>query len=257
MTVAVKDLSFTYGTHSVLAGIDMSMEKGRVSAIVGPNAVGKTTLLRCIGKIYKPRSGAVYIDGKAVGQMSGLEFARMLAYVPQSSPRSFSVTVYEAVLLGRKPHLAWSVSRHDREIVAGLLRRLNIEHLAWRSVEELSGGERQKVALARALAQEPAILLLDEPTTSLDMKHQLELMEMVRALASEQGVTVVMVLHDLNLAFRYADYAFLLSTDGIYAQGDPRQVFTPDNIAAVYEVEAQVVDTLNGPHLLPVRQLPA
>lgn len=253
MDLQAKDLGFSYGSTSILEQISLHIQKGQVTSIIGPNGIGKSTLLRCLANIYKPQVGSVYLDGKQIATLSPRELAKELGYVPQIQSDVFAITVYEAILLGRKPYIRWSVRPNDLEIVNKIMRRLGLERFAERTVNTLSGGERQKVAIARALAQDPSILFLDEPTSSLDMSHQLELMELVTQLAHEQGSTVVMVLHDLNLAARFSDQIFLLGTQGIHAQGSPHKVLVPVTIQEVYGVEVEIIPTSQGPYVLPLK----
>lgn len=252
MSLQINDLSFAYGSTLILQKLNFAIAENKVTSVIGPNGIGKSTLVRCLANIYQPDQGVVYLDGKNIATITGRELAKQLGYVPQSHSDVFSITVYEAILLGRKPYIRWSVKGQDLKIVDGLIQRLGLEQFAQRTLNTLSGGERQKVAIARALAQEPTVLFLDEPTSSLDMAHQLELMELVVDLARRQGTTIVLVLHDLNLAARFSDQIILLGRQGIYAQGVPQSVITPEHIRAIYGVEVEVLATSKGPQVLPL-----
>lgn len=255
MSVRAENLNFAYEENLILKDIALHIPPNQVSTIIGTNGIGKSTLLRCLANIYQPQSGAIYLNGKDIAAFTATELARELGYVPQVQSDVFPLTVYEAILLGRKPYIRWSVRSRDLAVVDAIVERFNLGEFSERKISTLSGGERQKVALARALAQEPSMLFLDEPTSNLDLAHQLELMELVVELTSTLGSTVVMVLHDLNLAARFSDQVFLLDKSGVYAHGTPKSVLTSENIAAVYSVEVEVLSTPYGPYIVPVKRL--
>ncbi|NPV52708.1 MAG: ABC transporter ATP-binding protein [Firmicutes bacterium] len=257
MKLLIKDICFSYGSHRALDNVSLEVHAGEVVSLVGPNGSGKSTMLRCIAHVLKPQQGAIYLDGREATRVSSREMARLLGYVPQLSVEIFPLTVFEAVLLGRKPYITWGVSQKDKDVVARVLKFMGIEDLAPRFLDELSGGEKQKVLIARALAQEPEVFLFDEPTSSLDIKHQLEVLEVIRGLAIERGCSVVMVLHDLNLASRFSDKMLLLRGGKVFAAGRPETALTPENIEAVYGVEARVTQSPFGPSVLPIRSLEA
>ncbi len=248
----VKGICFRYGSREVLRDVELEAKAGEILTIIGPNGAGKSTLLRCINRILKPYLGTVFLDGKELSRLKAQERAQVVGYVPQASGEVFPSTVFETVLMGRKPHLSWGVGRGDLEVVGAVLQRLGLMDLAERYLSELSGGEKQKVLIARALAQEPEVLLLDEPISNLDVKHQLEVLEMVRDVA-RQGKCVLMVMHDLNMAARFSDQLLMLKNGIVFAAGDPRSVLTPENIRAVYEVEAMIVPTSVGPYVITTR----
>ncbi|WP_419657419.1 putative ABC transporter, ATP-binding protein [Desulfosarcina variabilis str. Montpellier] len=196
------DIQAGYGHTRVLAGISAAVGKGEVLGIVGPNGAGKTTLIKCIARIIEPSGGRVSIDGIDVRRLSRPTLAQKIGYVPQHLPSRFSMSVFETVLTGRRPHAAWRPSKRDLDRTARVIRQLGLDDLALRDVGELSGGQIQKVLLARALAQQPDYLLLDEPTSSLDLYHQLEVMQMVSALVRQNAIGAIMAMHDLTLAGR-------------------------------------------------------
>lgn len=249
--VEVKDISFAYakGGPNILDGISFDVPDGICTAILGNNGAGKSTLLKCIDRILRPKSGSVVVDGKDVFAMSGSEMAQNVAYVAQNA-RAVDMTVFDTVLLGRKPYIQWDATSSDRSIVSNILHRMKLEDYALRNVSELSGGEAQKVLIARSLAQEPRVLLLDEPTSNLDPRNQHEVMQLVRAIARESGISVITVLHDLNLAIRYCDRFMLLKDSRIYAYGG-REVMTPDIVETVYDMHVHIVDCMGIPVLIP------
>lgn len=236
----IVDVQAHYGRARILSGISATVEKGRILGIVGPNGAGKTTLLKCIARIIRRTGGSVRIDGAVIDGMPRSAIARRLGYVPQHVPARFSMTVFETVLTGRRPHAAWRPSDRDLHKTARILQKLNLDDLAMRDVSELSGGQLQKVLLARALAQEPDYLLLDEPTSSLDLYHQLEVMEMVADLARENIVGVAMAVHDLSLAARFSHDLLMMKGGEVVGKGSPAELLTPAAIRDVYGVDADV-----------------
>lgn len=249
MNLAVNGLSFSYNHRSILNDIDFRLESGELLAILGPNGSGKTTLLKCIDGILHPQSGTITIDGKRIDDYARSDIAKIIGYVPQSNGRVFPNTVFDTVLLGRKPHIQWAPTSEDLEIVSGLIEQLNLEEFALRSITDLSGGERQKVIIGRALAQEPSILLLDEPTNNLDLKHQMAVLDLVKQ-QTKKGLSVIMALHDLNLALRFCDRILMLHEGNVYTEGG-LDVLTPEAIEAVYDVEVSTVEYSRGVFVIP------
>ena len=237
--IEVQNLSFSYGHHPVLSHVGFTAQSGECVGILGNNGAGKSTLITCINRIRTPDSGSVLIDGKAVGNMSRRELARSVAYVAQKNEMS-QTTVFDCVLLGRKPYIRWAVGEEDLRLCTAMIHRVGLEALELRSLDELSGGELQKVMLARALVQRPKVLLLDEPTSNLDPRNQYEMMELVREVAREQHITVLIVIHDLNLALRYCDRFFFLKDGSGYRYGG-LEVVDQHTIESVYGVCAKVM----------------
>jgi iron complex transport system ATP-binding protein len=253
LKLTINKLSFNYGTFQVLKGVELEMELGEMLSIVGPNGSGKSTLLRCINRILKPKQDTVLIDGKDASRVSIKELSKIMGYVPQSSTSTFPFTVFDVVLMGRAPYISWNLSERDTEIVAEMLDFLGIGDLAMRHYNELSGGEQQKVIIARALAQQPQILLLDEPTSSLDIKHQMEILCILKSLAQSKERLVIVSMHDLNLASRFSDSMVMLKQGCIYAVGTPEDVLTEKNIEAVYGIKACVTTSVVGkPQVTPL-----
>ena len=249
MKIVVKGVSVVYRCIRALDGVSVELESGKVTAVVGPNGAGKTTLLRCINGVVKPRAGVVLLDGTDIRRLKPVELAKRMGHVPQLAPQHLPLTVFETVALGRRPYVSWALGEADLRAIEEAMRAVGVEHLSDRYFDELSGGERQKVLIAMALAQEPEVLLLDEPTSNLDIRHQLEILSLIRRLAHEKDLTVLMAMHDLNLASRFSDTMVMLKDGRIFAIGTPSEVLTPENIRAVYGVEAAV---LTNPHLLIV-----
>lgn len=251
----VLDVEFAYESEAVLDGITLAVDRGEVLGIIGPNGSGKSTLLRCLNRILDPDDGSVLVDGESIREMSRTELARQVGYVPQEERGAFPSTVFDTVLLGRKPHVGWRPTERDRSIVATAIERLGLEEYALRSIDELSGGQRQKVLIGRALVQEASVLLLDEPTSSLDIRHQLEVLDLVREQATAERAAVI-AIHDLNLAARYCDRLAMLCDDRIVAAGGP-EILTPETIRDVYGVEATVTDHAGRRVVIPERPLSA
>ena len=254
VNITIKGLSFNYNSSTILDDLDLVVDDSQVLGLVGPNGSGKTTLIKCIDKILKPK-GSIFLDGFDIETMNKKAIAKRLGYVPQSSSTPISTSVFDTVLMGRRPHIGWRVSDADLDKVADVLKLLRLENLAMRDLSQLSGGQKQKVLIARALCQEPSVLLLDEPTSSLDMKHQLEVMETITSLVKKKKISAVMALHDLNLAAMFVDKLAILKGGRIYAAGEPADLLNERNIREVYGVEAIVMDNLDRPYIIPLRSL--
>lgn len=251
MKIRIKEVEFSYSSTRILDGISLNLEKGFV-CILGQNGVGKSTLIHCINCLLKPQSGEVTIDETSVAGMTLKEIARKVGYVPQAATDVFALSVLDTVMMGRHPHTGWNTGEEDLRIAEGCLATLGIEHLAMRMFDELSAGQKQKVMIARGLAQGTDMIMLDEPTSNLDIRHQLEVMDILADLVKTKGLLVIMVSHDLNMTARYADQVIMLKSGKIFAAGSPDDVFTEDNIKEVYGVEAEVVRSHNRPYIIPL-----
>ena len=238
--IQISNVSVTYDSIEALKGVTISMEGGKVYSLVGPNGSGKTTLLRCIDCIVRPKVGAVFLDGRDISKFSTRELAKTIGYVPQTQVAYHPLTAFKTVLMGRRPYVSWSLGEKDVEIARKALKVVGAEHLANRYYDELSGGEKQKVMIARALAQEPKVLLLDEPTSNLDLRHQLEILYLLRQLAEKDGLLIVMAMHDINLACRFSDFIIMLKDGKIFAVGKPDEAVTPENVRRVYGVDVAI-----------------
>ncbi|HNX10087.1 MAG TPA: ABC transporter ATP-binding protein [Methanothrix sp.] len=252
--ISINDLTFSYKSNKILDNLNITVGDSEIMSLVGPNGSGKTTLIKCIDRILKPK-GSILLEGREVQEMKQQEIARQIGYVPQSSSTPLATTVFDTVLMGRRPHISWRVTDQDLDKVADMLERLNLQELAMRDFGQLSGGQKQKVLIARALAQEPTILLLDEPTSNLDMKHQLDVLETISSMVKEKGISAVMAIHDLNLAARFSDKLVMLKKGVVYAAGTPNELISERNISEVYGVEALVMRSLDKPCIVPLRSL--
>lgn len=235
--ITVEKLYFSYDKRlEILKNIDISIKKGEVVSLLGPNGSGKTTLLKCINSLLLPTKGAVYVNGKNVSLMKRHEVARYVSYVPQEHRTSFPYTVMDVVLLGRMPYIGLfsSPNSSDIEKCYEILNSIGISHLAERIYTQISGGERKLCLIARALCSEAEVLLLDEPTSNLDMKHQTDVLRIIKELSQSKGLTVLMTLHDPNLAILSADKAILLKEGRIIYEGQTKYVITKEKIENTY-----------------------
>ena len=255
-TLNASRISAGYGDTEVLHGLDLAVPPGRITAIVGANACGKSTLLRAMSRLLFPREGEVLLDGKSIHRTAPRQLARTLGLLPQSPIAPEGITVSDLVGRGRHPHQSlfsrWTKS--DDEAVESALTATRTQDLAERSVDELSGGQRQRVWIAMALAQQTDILLLDEPTTFLDISHQVEVLDLLTDLNRERGTTVIMVLHDLNLAARYADYLVAMRDGRVEVTGAPEEVLTQATVRHVFGLESEIITdpVSDRPMMLPI-----
>jgi iron complex transport system ATP-binding protein len=241
-TIETRNLTLGYNGQSVIEGLSLAAAPGSVLALTGPNGAGKTTLLRALARLLRPQRGSVMVDGRDAWTLSTREAAQKVGLVPQGEALDWPLTVEEVVALGRAPHRGWflPLSGRDRQAIESALAETGLLALRQRPVAALSGGERQRVLIARALAQEPSILLLDEPTAHLDLHFQGAVLGLVRRLAHEGAMAVVVSLHDLNLAALYADRVALLAEGRLLVEGTPDEVFTPEYLERAYGVRVAV-----------------
>lgn len=250
--LAARDLRAGYGARAVLDGVSLEIPRGGITALVGPNGSGKSTLLKALARLLAPTRGAVLLEGEAIASLPTAAVARRLAILPQAPVAPAALTVRELVEQGRYPHVGAlrMLRRQDHDAVREALALTGLEPFAHRALDALSGGERQRAWIALALAQDTPVLLLDEPTTFLDVGHQMEVLGLVERLERERGLTVVMVLHDLNQAARHADRMVVLQAGRVVADGPPSEVFEPGMLARVFRIEARVlVDPVTGGRL--------
>ncbi|MEW4224203.1 ABC transporter ATP-binding protein [Rossellomorea marisflavi] len=237
-----KDLTLAYGERTIIDQMDLDIPKGEITVFIGGNGCGKSTLLRSIARLMKPKEGSVLLDGESISRLSTKEVARKMAILPQTPVSPEGLTVLQLVKQGRYPHQSWlkQWSRKDEEIVEDALRATGMEEFRDRKVDELSGGQRQRAWIALTLAQDTDIILLDEPTTYLDMTHQIEILDLLFELNEREGRTIVMVLHDINLACRYAHNIVAIRDREVYAQGKPEEVINCELVKHVFGMDCQV-----------------
>lgn len=235
----VRSLHFAYDHRPVLKGLDFRVAAGELCALLGNNGVGKSTLLRCLLGVLRPQRGRVLLDGQDGAALGRRQMAQRMAYVAQQSTSRERLTVFDVVLMGRRPYITSAVQDSDLEVVREVIERLGLEVLALRFIDELSGGEAQKVLIARALAQEPSVLVLDEPTSNLDLKNQHEVMRAIKEAVEQRGIAAVVAIHDINLALRFADRFILLKDGAVLASGGPG-IITAESVRETYGVTASV-----------------
>jgi iron complex transport system ATP-binding protein len=241
-SVSAEGLTLAYGNTTIISEIDLHIPKGQITVLIGSNGCGKSTLLRSFARLLKPQQGSIMLDGRSIARMTTKEVARQLAVLPQSPVLPEALTVLQLVKLGRYPHqtLFQQWSEEDEQQVAEALRLTDMTELKGRSVDSLSGGQRQRAWIAMTLAQNTEILLLDEPTTYLDLGYQVEILDLLFELNLQEQRTIVMVLHDLNLSCRYAHHMVAVSDKGIYAQGKPEEIVTRELVRDVFRMECEI-----------------
>ncbi len=252
MILQVNGVSFGYNGRKVLNDVRFSVSPGELLVILGPNGVGKTTLLRCINSILKPAEGTVWVDGHDVLGLSPHQIAHRVGYVAQQQAAG-RLTAFDAILMGRRPHIRWRVSDEDLRIVDGAIKSLGLQGLSMRYIDQMSGGELQKVAIGRALVQEPKLLLLDEPTSNLDLKNQIEILRLLRHAVQDHGLAAVMTMHNLNMALRFADSYLFLKEGRIFDIGRPEAI-AAETVEAVYGVSVAIHHHNGHPLVIPVEE---
>jgi len=240
--INVEKLSFSYGLKKVLEQVDMNIKKGSFFCIVGPNGSGKSTLLKVISTALKPRKGVVYLEGRNINQIKNRSVAKLLSFVPQNTSLEFDFKVSDVVLMGRYPYVnkLRGETQNDLDIAEKAMQYTNTDYLKNRSFMELSGGERQRVILAQALAQEPEILILDEPVSHLDLQHQVEILSLIKKMCVDKKLTAIVVLHDLNMASAYSDYIVMMKDGEVKRQGTPFETLTAANIKEIFNIDVHV-----------------
>lgn len=249
--VKVENITYSYGRSlgNVLENVGFEIHSGGCVAVLGNNGAGKSTLLKCIDRIHPTKDSVVVVEGKNIFEMGSRAMAQHIAYVPQNAA-AVDLTVFDAVLLGRRPYIKWDTTEEDRRIVSDIICQMGLEDYVLRKVSELSGGEAQKVVMARALAQQPKFLLLDEPTSNLDPRNQHEVMRLISDIARKNKICVVIIIHDLNLAIRYCDRFLFLKDAEVYSYGG-RETVTEETIEAVYDMKAKIIDCDGIPVIVP------
>lgn len=253
-SIRISGIDYAYEKGKlILDDVSLDIENPQLVSIIGPNGVGKSTLIHCMNRILSPSKGTVLIDGRDISRIRVKDLAKKIGYVPCSADDCFPLTVVDTVLMGRNPHSRWKGDlRSDMKVVEEALELMDIKPLAMRQFNELSAGQHQRVMLARGLAQEPEILLLDEPTSNLDLKHQMDVIRILKSLSSKKGIAIVMISHDVNLAARYSDNIIMMLDGGIYDAGRPSDVITRESIKAVYGVDSEILYRNGRPVVLPI-----
>ena len=254
----VQGLSGGYSAQALIQQLYLALDRGTWMSLVGPNGSGKSTLLKLLTRILTPLAGCVYLNGRSIHEAPTKAIAQTMAFLPQQQTVPQGLTVHQLVGLGRSPHQdwwEWNLSNQDLEIVDRCLQQVRLHDFCDRPVEDLSGGERQRAFLALALAQEPKVLLLDEPTTYLDVHYQLELLELLKQLNKMHHLTIVTVLHELNLAARYSDRIAILNAGRLHSIGTPDVVMTPKMLADVFKIHAEIIHTSVGLQVCPLSPL--
>ncbi len=251
MDIKVKDIYFNYDKE-ILRDISFSLTGGAFAALLGINGSGKSTLLKNMARILAPHKGCILLDGKDIQSFRRSRLAQKMAYVAQNE-RASRIKVYDAVLIGRKPYMKYFPSERDHQIVREIMAYLELEKFSMKYMDELSGGEVQKIRIARALAQEPEVLLLDEPTSALDLKNQLDVMDIVKQYCREKGIMTVVSIHDVNLSLRYATDFILLKNQEIYRYGS-KEILTSENLSEVYSVKIKVYHLDGNMLVVPLKQ---
>ena len=250
MKLVADGICFSYNSHPVLSKVSFKIESGKMTCILGVNGAGKSTLLKCLNRILSPHQGTVLLDGKQLLNMSRVEVARHIGYVPQRHSDT-SMNVFETVLMGRKPHMGWKAEPDDYAVVESILQRIGLEPLSMRRVCDLSGGQLQKVIIARALAQTPKVLLLDEPTSNLDLKNQLEVMRLIREISKDRNISTIIAIHDLNIAVRFAESFFFLKEGQVHSIST-RKTLCAEVIQEVYGIEVALKEYEGHTIVVPI-----
>lgn len=246
----VRGLGFSYGSRRVLEDVSFDIRTGEVVSILGPNGTGKTTLLRCLCALHRQNTGTVTVDGMDVGMLKGRELAKVIGFVPQSVPAS-RTSVFDSILMGRRPYIDWSATSDDLNMVEAVIDAMGMSDLSLKYCNEISGGEFQKVQIARALVQAPSVLILDEPTNNLDISNQHRTMRMIMDAVRSREMCTIMTMHDINLAANYSD-RFLFMKDGSVAAYGGAEVITESLISDVYGMDVEIVEHRGIPMVVPL-----
>lgn len=254
--IRVSNLDFAYGKKPILNAINLAIAPSTIVSLVGPNGSGKSTLLKCLCRILRSDESAVELDGRPLRSYSRKELARMIAYVPQQPALNLAISVIDAVKIGRSPHIGYRLKKTDEDIVFEVIEQLGLSQHAFTHLRELSGGERQRVLLARVVAQRAKILLLDEPTSALDLRNQLQTATLLREIQQKQDLTVIVAIHDLNLAARFSDSVVQLKQGHRYAHGSWAETMTAQSIREIYGVDAHLDEVQDIPYMVSLKAVP-
>ena len=248
--LAAEHITFGYrAERSILDDVSLTLAPGEVLGLLGPNGTGKTTLIKCIAQLLQPSAGTVRVDGTDLADLRSADIAKMIAYVPQYTNAAFGMTALQAVLMGRLPYAGHRYRAKDERIAFDVMERMGLSDFAFRNIVEMSGGERQRVFIARALAQETGLIILDEPTASLDLYNQLFILRLITEIAKRENIAVLMTIHDLNLASLFCDTLLMLKDAHVFAHGRAQEVLTEENVAAMYGVATRVTVEEGAKHV--------
>ena len=255
-SLQVEHLSFGYTKElNILEDISVEVKPGEILGILGPNGTGKTTFIKCVNNILVPNFGKVFYGDTLISGMSRKEIAKIIAYVPQYNNSFFDINVVDAVLMGRMPYVTTSYSDRDKEIAFAVMKQMELEKFAFRSIKAMSGGERQRVFIARALVQQPKFIILDEPTSALDLHNQLFILHTLANIAKKRNIGLIMTIHDLNLAAMFCDGILMLKDSIVFAYGTPKEVLTEKNIDGMYKVNTEVKEIDGFKHVRLLKDL--
>jgi len=249
MKIKIQNIEFAYNGSAVLKNMSAEISKGQFLALVGPNGSGKSTLMKCINGILKTRKGVINIDSNSINNISPKQLAKQMAYVPQSSKPNSSLNVFDTILLGRKPYINFKPKKRDIAIVKHIIDKLKLQDICFKDFSKLSGGQQQIVLVARALAQDAEIILLDEPTSNLDIKHQLDVLDLLKSF-TDDGLTVIIAIHDINMAVKYANKIIMLKDGEIFAHGG-KEIIKPENLKTLYDVNLKVFKDNDDLYIIP------
>ena len=249
MKLKIENIEFAYNGKNVLNKISTVIEEGDFIALVGPNGSGKSTFIKCLNRILTPQKGSIYLDGRDVNDISFRDLAKELAYVPQNEQKTMGLTVFDYILTGRKPYIHWKPSEKDIQQAAEVIKTLHLEDIAMKDINKLSGGQKQMICIARAITQEPRVLLLDEPTSNLDIRHQMEIMDILKKF-SEKGISIIIAIHDINIALRYANKFIMLKNNLIFREGN-KDIINKENIEELYHVKVNLFQDGDKTYVVP------
>ncbi|HPE99431.1 MAG TPA: ABC transporter ATP-binding protein [Bacteroidales bacterium] len=253
MSISISNISFSYSKNQVLKNLSIDIRQGEFIVLAGPNGSGKSTLIKCINGILQPQSGQIKISNANIRLYPKNKLAEKLAYVPQNKSVLPNLSVFDTIMLGRKPYINWRPSTKDLAITSQIIEQLQLESISMSSINELSGGQQQIVFIGRALAQQPDIILLDEPTAHLDIKHTVEIMKLLKTL-SAKGLTIIVALHDINTAIRFADRILMLRDGEVFASGG-NEIITEKNLEKLYDVKVRILQEENSFHVIPLEPI--
>lgn len=249
MSLQIEGITQGYGSRIVLEDISFDIPRGKMVAILGPNGCGKSTLIKTVCRILPPKAGKISVEGSEISSIAPRDFSKYVGYVPQKYVPSDFMQVFDVILMGRSPYMGWTYSKNDFEIASRAVERMGIEDLLEKNIQDISGGQIQKVIIARAITQEPEYYVLDEPTSALDLRNQLNTLRTMKTLMRDENAGVLVALHDLNLAMRFADEVVMLKDGHIYAAGPPETTITEESIKAVYDVNSEIVSGRGGKYV--------